>query len=70
MREPYYLCRVPSNGLVVVLREQDYKYQRNHEDRLRVPDPDSNILLLAKGTWREMKMYHNLITGRSLTNVS
>ena len=57
-------------GGVIVLRETDYKYQRNHEERLHVPDPDNNIVLLAQGSWREMRLYQELITGRSLTNVS
>jgi len=69
-KEQSYLCRVPDTGLVIVLREGDYKYRRNHEASLRVQDPDYNFVLLAQGTWREMLMYRRLITGRSLTNVS
>jgi hypothetical protein len=69
-KQQSYLCRVPDTGLVIVLREEDYRYRRNHEANLRVPDPDYNIVLLAQGTWREMRMYYDLITGRSLTNVS
>ena len=68
-KQQSYLCRVPENGMVIVLREEDYKYRRNHEASLREPDPDYNIVLLAQGTWREMWMYHNLINGRKLTNV-
>lgn len=69
-KEKSYLCRVPDTGVVIVLREGDYKYRRNHEARLRVPDSDYNIVLLAEGTWREMWAYHSLITGGRLTNVS
>jgi hypothetical protein len=64
MREQYYLCRVPSSDMVIVLREEDYKYQRNHEDRLRVPDPDNNVVLLAQGGWKEMRLYQDLIIGK------
>ena len=70
-KQQSYLCRVPSNGdLVIVLREEDYRYRRNHEASLRNPDPDYNIVLLAQGPWREMRMYQQLITGGNLTNVS
>jgi hypothetical protein len=67
--ETYYLCRVPSTGYVIVLRETDYRYQRNHEERLRVPNPENAIVLLAQGSRDEMWMYYNLINGE-LTNVS
>ena len=64
MNEQYYLCRVPSSDMVIVLREQDYKYQRNHEERLRVPNPDDAVVLLAHGGWKEMRLYQDLIIGR------
>lgn len=70
MREIYYLCRVPMTGYVIVLRETDYRYQRNHEERLRVPDPDGAMVLLAQGSWKEMRLYQSLMLGRELTNVS
>jgi hypothetical protein len=69
-KQQSYLCRVPDTGIVIVLREEDYKYRRNHEARLREPDSSYNIVLLAQGTWREMWMYYNLINGGNLTNVS
>jgi muconolactone delta-isomerase len=69
-KQQSYLCRVPDTGIVIVLREEDYKYRRNHEARLREPDSSYNIVLLAEGTWREMWMYHGLINGGNITNVS
>jgi hypothetical protein len=69
-KQQSYLCRVPETGIVIVLREEDYKYRRNHEARLREPDSNYNIVLLAEGTWREMWMYYNLINGGNITNVS
>jgi hypothetical protein len=69
-KQQSYLCRVPDTGIVIVLREEDYKYRRNHEARLREPDSNYNIVLLAEGTWREMWMYYNLINGGNITNVS
>jgi len=69
-KQQSYLCRVPDTGIVIVLREEDYNYRRNHEASLREPDPSYNIVLLAQGTWREMNMYYELINGRGLTNVS
>ena len=70
MSDTYYLCRAPVTGYVLMLKEGDYNYMRNHERGLYVPDPDNNLVLLAQGTKDEVKAYHNLITGRSLTNVS
>jgi len=64
MLENCYLCRVPWTGYVVVLREGDYRYARNHERSLRTPDPDNEMVLLAKGTWREMRLYQDLIIGK------
>lgn len=69
MREQWYLCRVPRHGLVVMFRERDYNYQRHHEERLHVPDPDNNVVLLAQGYREEIKAYYDLING-GLTNVS
>ena len=70
MRETYYLCRVPSTKLVIILKEDDYNYMRNHERSLHVPDPEYNIILLAQGTKKEVKAYYDLINGRDITNVS
>jgi len=70
MREQYYLCRIPSTKLVIMLKEGDYKYMRNHERSLRVPDPDYNIVLLAQGYKEEVLSYYELINGKDLTNVS
>ena len=69
MREQYYLCRLPKTGYVIMLREGDYRYLRNHERSLRVPDPDAEAILLAQGAQWEIKSYYNLING-GLTNVS
>ena len=69
-REQYYLCRVPSTKLVIMLKEGDYNYMRHHERSLYVPDPAYNIILLAQGTKEEVKAYYELINGRDITNVS
>ena len=55
-------------GGVIVLRETDYKYMRHHEERLNVPDPKNELVLLAQGTKREMILYYKL--AGELTNVS
>ena len=68
--EQYYLCRVPSTKLVIMLKEGDYNYMRNHERGLHVPDPEYNIILLAQGYKEEVKAYYELINGRDITNVS
>lgn len=60
MRETYYLCRVPRHDLVVLFKEQDYEYQRLHERQLRVPDPDYDVVLLAKGTKEQMQRFYDL----------
>ena len=69
-REQYYLCRVPSTKLVIILKEEDYNYMRNHERSLRVPDHEYNIVLLAQGYKEEVKAFYELINGKDLTNVS
>ena len=69
-REQYYLCRVPSTKLVIMLKEGDYNYMRNHERGLHVPDPEYNIILLAQGYKEEVKAYYELINGKDITNVS
>ena len=69
MREIYYLCRVPSTKLVIMLKEGDYNYMRNHERGLHVPDPEYNIILLAQGYKEEVKAYYELINGKDITNV-
>jgi len=66
MREQWYLCRVPWTGRVIRLPERDYRYMRNHEERLRVPDPENNLVLLAQGYKHEVLAYHSLITGGEL----
>ena len=68
-REQYYLCRVPSTKLVIMLKEGDYNYMRNHERSLRVPDPEYNIVLLAQGYKEDVKAFYELINGKDLTNV-
>ena len=70
MREQYYLCRAPVTGYVIMLKEGDYNYMRNHERSLYVPDPDNILVLLAQGTKEEVKAYYNLIKGEDITNVS
>jgi hypothetical protein len=70
MYEPYYLCRLPKTDAVILLKEGDYKYLRNHERTLRVPDPDAEAILITKGRKHEVVAYYNLITGRNITNVS
>jgi len=51
-----------------MFRERDYNYQRHHEERLHVPDPKNNVVLLAQGYREEIKAYYDLING-GLTNV-
>lgn len=60
MRETYYLCRVPRHDLVVLFKEKDYEYQRLHERQLRVPAPDYDVVLLAKGTKEQMQRFYDL----------
>lgn len=67
--ETHYLCRVPWANTIVVYGEQDYKYQRTHEERLLVPDPKNNVVLLAQGTRKDMLMLRECFRGE-LTNVS
>jgi hypothetical protein len=54
---------------VILLKEGDYKYLRNHERTLRVPDPDAEAILLTKGRKHEVVAYYNLINGGNITNV-
>ena len=56
----YYLCRVPRHNIIVLYPERDYEYQRLHERQLRVPDPDYNVVLLAKGTKEQMQRFYEL----------
>ena len=69
MREQYYLCRAPVTGYVLMLKEGDYNYMRNHERGLFVPDPEYNLILLAQGMKHEIQAYYDLINGKGLTNV-
>ena len=48
--------------------QKDYKYMRHHEERLNVPDPKNDLVLLAQGTKQEMILYYKL--AGELTNVS
>jgi hypothetical protein len=64
-----YLCRVPQTGQVIVLREPEYKFIRHHEESLCAPDPDYNMVLLATGTEKDMRMYRKSFM-EELTNVS
>ena len=66
----YYLCRVANTGGVIMVGHGDYRFLRNHEERLRVPDPDGALVLLAQGTKREVSAYYDLINGGNITNVS
>ena len=56
------------HGWNIVLPEQDYKYMRNHERGLHVPDPKNDLVVLAEGSFKDMMLFKNL-TG-DLTNVS
>ena len=69
MREQWYLCRVPWNGMVITLPEKDYKFQRMHEANLRVYNPKNAMVLLAQGSKEDMMMLKNCFKGE-LTNVS
>ena len=68
MSDTHYLCYVPVHGWNIILPEQDFKYQRHHEERLRVPDPKNDLVVLAKGSFKEMLLFKNL--AGDLTNVS
>ena len=59
---------MPRHGWNIILPEQDYKYQRMHEANLRVPDPKNAMVLLAQGSFKEMKLFKEL--AGDLTNVS
>ena len=48
--------------------QKDYKYMRHHEERLNVPDPKNDLVVLAKGSFKEMLLFKNL--AGDLTNVS
>jgi len=69
-RIQWYLCRVPWTGRVIRLPERDYRYMRNHEEHLRVPDAENNLVLIAQGYEYEILAYYDLINGRDITNVS
>ena len=61
MKEEYYLCRVPWSGMVVVYRENDYSYQRLRERQLYEPNEANNLILLAQGPEKRMRMYRELM---------
>jgi hypothetical protein len=71
MRELWYLCRVNWTGRVVRLPERDYNWM-NHlaQRRHKYDGGESELVLLAKGYEKEVKVYHDLINGRDITNVS
>lgn len=54
---------MPWTGAVIRVPERDYRYMRNHEERLRVPDPENNLVLLAQGYEHEVIAYYKLLTG-------
>ena len=62
--EKYYLCKSPMTDCYVFVNERDYKYMRHHEERLRVPNPKYNLVLLAHGSKKEMDLLYNLAIGR------
>ena len=66
MREQWYLCRVTWNGNVIGLPERDYNWMNNLSHRRGKPE----LELLAQGYKHEIQAYHDLITGRDITNVS
>jgi hypothetical protein len=68
MSDTYYLCYVPMHGWNIILPERDYKYQRHHEANLHVPNPKNNLVVLAQGSFKEMKLFKDL--AGDLTNVS
>ena len=61
MGETYYLCRVPTYNIIVMFNESDYRYQRLHESQLNVPNEAYNMVLLAQGTKKQIRMYYDLI---------
>jgi hypothetical protein len=61
MSETYYLCRVPSYDIIVMFNERDYRYQRLVESQLNVPNEANNVVLLAQGTKKQIRMYYDLI---------
>ena len=59
--ETYYLCRVPSYDIIVMFNERDYRYQRLVESQMNVPNEANNVVLLAQGTKKQVRMYYDLI---------
>jgi hypothetical protein len=59
--DTYYLCRVPSYDIIVMFNERDYRYQRLVESQLNVPNEANNVVLLAQGTKKQVRMYYDLI---------
>lgn len=59
--ETYYLCRVPAYDIIVMFNERDYRYQRLVESQLNVPNEAYNVVLLAQGTKKQVRMYYDLI---------
>jgi len=59
--ETYYLCRVPSYDIIVMFNERDYRYQRIVESHLNEPNEAKNMVLLAQGTKKQIRMYYDLI---------
>jgi hypothetical protein len=59
--ETYYLCRVPAYDIIVMFNERDYRYQRLVESQMNVPNEANNVVLLAQGTKKQVRMYYDLI---------
>jgi len=59
--ETYYLCRLPSYDIIVMFNERDYRYQCVVESQLNVPNEANNVVLLAQGTKKQIRMYYDLM---------
>ena len=68
--ETFYLCRLPWYGTAIVLPERDYEYMRLHERQLRVRDEENELILLAKGRERQMRLFYDLMYDKGPNNVS
>ena len=68
--ETFYLCRVPRYETVIVLPERDYEYMRLRERQLRVRDEENELILLAKGRERQIRLFYDLMNDKEPNNVS
>lgn len=68
--ETFYLCRVPQYETVIVLPERDYEYMRLRERQLRVRDEENELILLAKGRERQIRLFYDLMNDKEPNNVS